>query len=1133
MNIDRIIKKILKEQDEIKPEPLYTSNIVVRPKDAFANVDTFKDPDGYGFVIPKKMLLEPPKLYNKQSWVNWYSDLTNAREQFNLILKNNDKTYQKLCYDQQLTQIIQEFLKVRDKWIPKNIKNNKYNIDQSIIDQAIGIEQNFLSNKKTYRSSFTNQLNLRPSKNDLLDGTDYFFSVLQQWLKTTSIGSEVDLVKGDNKTHSKPPTIEYITLGHSDVTNPDGTVTFNKEVYATRWDWYIKKSEFCDTKGQWFTWYAIQGTFVNNLFEDSVNSFLIKKEEFIEWAKSFKYKVDESKLNNPVEFRACFHLEEGGVRRFGGFFSDSIEASDENFKKGTVWQCYGLKFPGNADLLGLTLQQDVAQEEGLFTDAIYVPGTLIDIPLSNLNVNSLGKAYKDMVASEDEGLSSVESAAYWFFKAWSFTTGNQIVNPSNFYNKLEVPIETPLNQYTGGMFNEEDFIGHTKISEDSVIYTIPQGGLSPYIPGAKKAKNGKYYIRFKSGDNQLSLYLPTASWWNDYGTMIYKITNDVKTNWYGTDTPSFGLVLSIKDSASLASVLDTQGDFGWSFKMSNEGRMFYGVKNNKVNYNENYYFPVNDFLESYDFNNVEQFDSRSEYGRFMESYWGIAAQVVVGIVLAVVCAPAAAEFGGLLLFSEGLLAAESRGAASVVAKFLVQEGAFTSSRLQIYLAILFELDVIGVPMALYYKSRGDDFGVALSLICCFLPLALETRAFGTFTKKIWMKPVATRLSNKIIGKGKSFFRQNMSAESLIKFVVEELEGREAMAFGELLRNLDELGEKGVKDIISNAEKRIAIITKENTEKLSKIMPSIRAQVEQIGVSFVTVTGGFVFGIPLARGLHNYWSAKGKVMDEKQKKNLEAGLKSMVDYFTKKYDNKVIERIKQDLAKSNSKLRIKDPDEWAQDFLESNEDLFDILCKKNGWQTLQPQADQQYNNYLVDFYNTNYNELLTIISNDLISLSEKIGIKIKGPGSGNLSSEEKTVSGDDGNEYKITKGSLYKTKKGDKNWVQITDEEEIKTIKEKYFKSEEKTDEFKTELTLIYNQYPCLNPENNLFEFLVGQKDPFYISFKVLSGTYKDREIFVIYDYDTDDVDTDFKVTYEDDNGYIMYFTDILKKEYNC
>jgi hypothetical protein len=39
------------------------------------------------------------------------------------------------------------------------------------------------------------------------------------------------------------------------------------------------------------------------------------------------------------------------------------------------------------------------------------------------------------------------------------------------------------------MFNEEDFIGHTKISEDSVIYTIPQGGLSPYIPGVKKSKN--------------------------------------------------------------------------------------------------------------------------------------------------------------------------------------------------------------------------------------------------------------------------------------------------------------------------------------------------------------------------------------------------------------------------------------------------------------------------------------------------------------------------------------------------------------------------------------------------------------------------------------------------------------------
>lgn len=1122
INISKIIKKILNEQDE-----LYKSaKLVTKPKSAFGNVLTFKDPMGNGFVVPENMLYGSPKLYNKQSWIDWYSDLTNARKQFNLILKNKDATYKKLCYDQQLSLIIKEFLKVRDTWIPNDLSTNKYGIDDLVIDDMVQLKKYYTDNKKTYRSKITNDLNIPSSTKEIFDGTDYFFYLLQQWLKTTTLSNSVGLIKGDTKNHSKP--IEKETLSYGD----------NK--YIIRWDWFLSKSEFCDTTGQWATWYELQGSFVKSLYEDSVYSFPIRKETFVEWTKLFNYKIDETKLEDPILFRACHKTVDAGVREFSAYYSEAVKPSEEGFSKGTVWNCSGIKFPENGDILGLTQQQDVQQEEGLFSDAIKVKGSLIDIPLVFLNNNSLGKYYKEFVESETSDMGTLESSAYWFMKALSLTSGVGAFDQSNYYNKLEVAVETPFNMWSGQMFKEDDYIGHTKVSEDTTIYSIPQGGLSKYIPGVKVDKSGKYYVKFKSGENELVLYLPSSEWWNEYYDSVYKIKNEVKGSGLGNYTPTFGLVLSIRDSQNLSLVIDTKGESGWSFKISNDGRMFYGVKEGKINYNEEYYFPVNDLLTSYDFNDVEQFDSRSSFGQFMESWWGIGAQVVIGIVLAVVCAPAAAEYGALLMFSEGLLAAESRGAASVVAKFLVQEGAFTSTRLQVYLAILFELEILGVPMAMYYKSRGDDFGIALSLLCCFLPLALETKAFGTFTKKLWMKPVATRLSNKILAKGKTFFRQNMSMDSLLKFIA-ELDSREAMAFGELLRNLDELGEQGVKEIISNAEKKIAIITKENVDKLSKILPKIRTTIEQFGINFAIVGGSMFVGIPVAKMIVDYWTAKGKQMTDAQKKNFESAFKNMINYFNKQFSQTVIEKINQDFATSNKSLKIPDVDEWVQDFLEKNEDIFDKMCEENGWEkisSLESNPKNAYQESLILFFNQNGEELATMISNELMTLSKNIGVSIKGLNFDEKTVEDITVSGDDDNSYKFSKGLIYKKPKvGTGDWVEITNEEEKNKVKEKYFKDvldlKSKELEFKPELDLIYSQYPCLSPTNNNFKFLGGEKDPFYVAFKVINGTYINKEIYLIYDYDTDQVDNDFKITTTDSSGYYIYFTDEIKKEYSC
>jgi len=419
-------------------------------------------------------------------------------------------------------------------------------------------------------------------------------------------------------------------------------------------------------------------------------------------------------------------------------------------------------------------------------------------------------------------------------------------------------------------------------------------------------------------------------------------------------------------------------------------------------------------------------------------------------------------------------------------------------------------------------------------------MALSTKAFGTFTKKLWMSPVSKSLSEEILLMGKTFFRQNMSMDSLMSFVG-KLNSRQAMAFGELLRNLDTLGSEGVQQILTNAEKRIAILTKENAEKLSKILPKIRITIGQFAVNFAVVGGTMFVGIPVAKMLVDYWSAKGKEMTDAQKKNFESAFKNMMNYFNKQFSSTVIERINQDLATSNKNLRIPDVDEWVQDFLEKNEDIFDKMCEENGWEKISSLESDPKNGYkksLIEFFNKNGKELAAYLSTELMKITKDLGVTINGPSFDEKTVEDITVLGDDDNSYKFSKGLIYKKPKvGTDDWVEITNEEEKNKIKEKHFKDvldlKSKESEFKPELDLIYSQYPCLSSTNNNFKFLGGEKDPFYVAFKVINGTYINKEIYLIYDYDTDQVDNDFKITTNDSSGYYIYFTDEIKKEYSC
>ena len=1113
--IDRIIKKILKEQgvdDSGTPTEYSSSSGTTLPEVTvgFDNVKTYKDPRGIGFLIPESVLVGDPIYYNKQAWTDDYTNIDKSKRKYDTILKNKDNTYKKLCYKSQLSELIQDFLMVRDKWIPSvtSIKPNQYHINETSLNDAISLINYYSKNKKTYRSKYTEDLGLPESKKQVLDGTDYFFYVLKKWIETKNpkLAEQIKWAKGDQQTR------EVVDLG--------------QKRFVERWSWYIKESSWCETQGQFSKWYEIEGDFVKQLYDKSVYSFTVNRDKFSEMFAKNKGLFRTYSEN--IKFRACFSKTNNGIGEFKRYMADVVPPTEENYSKGIVQQCYGIEYPQAADVLGLTNNTELTQEGGWFTNKIYAPGSLIDIPLSYLNVNYQGQPYQEMVDSETNN-----GSLYWVAKGLGINLPADDGTSTTFHNKLEIPIETPFNEYTGNLFDEEDYVGHVKGAEDTMVYTIPQGGLSPYIPGAIK-ENDKYYIFFKSGEYRLKLYLPTPQWWNDFGTMVYKIKNMVSMY---DELTTFSLVLSIKGPDNLVSIKETQGENGWSFKMTNNGNMFFGVKGNKVNYNNKYYYPVNDLLSPYDFNDTEQLDTRSGFGQFIESGWGIAAQVVVGIVLASVCAPAAAAWGEAIWVARAA-AATATGAESslsTVARFLMNKGIFQTTRLEVYLSILFEIDVIGVPLGLYYKSRGDDFGFTLSVLCCFLPLALSTRAFSGFTTRLWTNRVAKGLSEKIILKGSGFFTGNMTLESLTKFIT-ELNHNEAMAFGEMLNNLKSVKGSLAQDIIGAAQTKITQLTKSSPDILEKITPTTMANITKGSITFVAAGGGIFVGIAGAQTVYSYWESLGKKITTQQAKEFVKGYKNMRDNLQTKVDSTVIEKINRDLKSSNAKLRIKPFDEWWQEFLKKDSALYYIMCEKNGWEQLLKTTDTSKNpktgyvKYVIDQSDNNSESVTKEINEDLKKLSEKLkGIE-------SFDSKESIVLGDknDKNSYKLSNGLIYsKPKDGSNDWVEVSDEKLKTEIMEKYFKEPSKSSEFNDVLPLIYKQFPCLTPEKNNFEFLDGVRDPFYIVFKVLTGSYIDKEINVIYNEDTEDNNTDFAISMVDTNGSYKYFTDEIKSAYSC
>lgn len=1130
-SLNKIIKKVLSEQNEKKP--IITTN-------QNQSVQVFKNPNGLGFLLPKSMLYGSPELYDKKEWIEWYSDFKNTRTQFEIVLKNNDSTYKKMCYDEQYSEVVKQFLEVRDKWIPDDIEKNTLNIDQDYVDEAIYILNYYKNTKIKPTLSIPNHELLdevsgyTPSVKQYLDGTDYFFSVMQLFIDANKIN--LTFQKGNFSNHSSIEKLQKKTLKIGDLE-------------VSLWSWGIQKFEFCDTRGQFISYYTSKGLFVSSLYDKSVFSFSLIKDKYIEWVKNFKY-VDEKEisklesLSNPVKFHACYE-NKNGAQTFKAYYTDYVKVNDQNLQKGKVWNCFGHKFPENGEILGMSKISSVVSEPGFLSKGKFEQGGLLDIPLTYLDVNNLGQFYKQFV--EKRGISALEEQATGtlatFFNVVNSGLGKlsgayavkELLDMDNYMNKAEKTIATPLETYSNGMFKEEDFIAHTKISEDTVIYTIPQGGLSQYIPTAKKDRAGRWYITFTAAGNKINLHLPSENWWDEFYDMVYKIKNTVTTMTFNEEYPVFGLVLTISSESNLATIMETKGEEGWTFKLSQTGSMFFGVRESMVNYNNDGYFQVQNQLSPYNFLDTEQLDTRSNFGSFMESWWGIGIQVVVGILLAVEMAPFMALRLGLVIESAAL--ASDSAALITFRNIVMAQGIFRTTILEVTLSIFLEIGVLGVPLATYYQSRGDEMGVILSLVLCFLPLALETKAWGNFTKSLWSKTLpTTRLQKEILGMGAGYFTANMTAEKLL-FFVKKLGSRDAMLFGELINNLDELVKRGgINQLLEDAYPQIKRLAEENAEALNKAMPRFRKMIEIGGVNLLA-TGGSVFvGVTGAQILITYLNSKGRVLSEEQKEQLKKGFEQVAKYFQNRF-KKIEKLIQQQIESSNQEIKkyVKDPTEWSIEFLKANPDMLDQMLEKGGWEKVVPTLSTEYDNGLKHIMDNAPLEIFTMWTSAWQEVASiiKYGVKRETVKS-ETTIPDIEVSGDTG-WYKYSKNKTYKKNSQTETYVEVTDEEEKKEIFSNYFeqKIKEITDykTFETEIKNVQNYFSCLTEDK--FKFIEGNKEPdFYLTFKAISGEYVGKQIDVIYNFDTEE-DNDYTLLTTDYLGYVNLLPKEVADHYGC
>lgn len=404
----------------------------------------------------------------------------------------------------------------------------------------------------------------------------------------------------------------------------------------------------------------------------------------------------------------------------------------------------------------------------------------------------------------DGDFNSNASTQSWgdFFKIWATLGGGAAVamELSSWHGERE------LKEYS----RPYGAIGGTDVKlplpENYEVSFIKSGmKSSDFLNNVSSDESGEYY-GYKQGNQIIKFYLPSSQFFSTYfANMPYKFkteTGDV-----------YALVLTLKSSRTATEMqlgADTSDDDmtismknlapelgnGWGFLEPPDlsGRQF------------EYYREIGGLYEAYNLTTANQ-SVKSSFQLWWEK-WGVVAQIVASIALAVFTGGLSAALEGIFLsLAEAEALAGGAGIFNACHTFLTTAGAFNTTRSTIMAMFMLETTVNASAAYIDYKFN-NKFGAVLGIAFCFFPVISAYGKLGRWVKGSYSESATKSIIEKISRVG---LTENSTQEELYKFIIDltaeeklmwtqamklfsEQEGRQA--FEETLK---EVFEKAAKD----------------------------------------------------------------------------------------------------------------------------------------------------------------------------------------------------------------------------------------------------------------------------------------------------------------------------------------------
>ena len=289
---------------------------------------------------------------------------------------------------------------------------------------------------------------------------------------------------------------------------------------------------------------------------------------------------------------------------------------------------------------------------------------------------------------------------------------------------------------------------------------------SDFLNNVSSDEKGEYY-GYKQGNQIIKFYLPSQQFFSTYfANMPYKFkteTGDV-----------YALVLTLKSSRTATEMqlgADTSED-DMTISMKNENP----EAGNGWNFLEppdvtgtqfEYYRVIGGLYEAYNITTANQ-SVKSSFNLWWEK-WGVVAQIVASLALAVFTGGLSAALEGIFLsLAEAEALAGAAGIFNSCHTFLTTAGAFNASRSTIMAMFMLETTVNGSAAYIDYKFN-NKFGAVLGIAFCFFPVISAYGKLGRWVKGSYSEAATNSIIKKISIAG---LTENSTQEELYKFIID-------------------------------------------------------------------------------------------------------------------------------------------------------------------------------------------------------------------------------------------------------------------------------------------------------------------------------------------------------------------------